>query len=63
MDTHERKVWGERRPKDMVTLQIILVFTLTLTCPKTFTRGHVSVFDKYLHWLCVSAYIYIYATR
>jgi hypothetical protein len=58
MDTHERKVWGERRPKDMVTLQIILVFTLTLTCPKTFTHGHVSVFDKYLHWLRVNVYIY-----
>jgi hypothetical protein len=48
MDTPERRVWGERRPKDKVTLQIILVFTLTR--PKTFTRGHVSVFDKYLHW-------------
>ncbi len=42
---------GERRPKDRVTLQIILVFTQTR--PKTFTRGHVSVYDKYLHWpLC-----------
>jgi hypothetical protein len=41
MDTPERRVWGERRPKDRVTLQIILV--LTLTHPKTFTRGHVSV--------------------
>jgi hypothetical protein len=29
MDTLERRVWGERRPKDPVTLQIILVFTLT----------------------------------
>jgi hypothetical protein len=47
MDTSERKVWGERRPKDKVTLQIILVFTLT--CRKTFTHGCVSVFDKYLH--------------
>jgi hypothetical protein len=34
-DIPERTVWGERRPKDKVTLQIILVFTLT--CPKTFT--------------------------
>ncbi len=25
-------------PKTRVTLQIILVFTLTLTCPKTFTH-------------------------
>ncbi len=41
MNTPERRVWGERRPKDRVTLQIILV--LTLTHPKTFTRGHVSV--------------------
>jgi hypothetical protein len=41
MDTPERRVWGERRPKDRVTLQIILVFTLT--CPKTFTQGCVSV--------------------
>jgi hypothetical protein len=47
MDTPERRVWGERRPKDRVTLQIILVFTLT--CPK-----HLSVFDKYLHWISVS---------
>jgi hypothetical protein len=38
-----------------VTLQIILVFTLTHT--KTFAQ--VNVFDKYLHWPCVSV-IYIY---
>jgi hypothetical protein len=47
MDTPGRKVWGERRPKDKVTLQIILVFTLTH--PKTFTLGRVSVCNKYLH--------------
>jgi hypothetical protein len=48
IDTSERRVWGgERRPKDRMTSQIILVFTLTH--PKTFTLGHVSVFDKYLH--------------
>jgi hypothetical protein len=47
MDTPERRVWGEGRPKDRVSLQIILVFTLT--CPKPFARGCVSVFDKYLH--------------
>jgi hypothetical protein len=35
MDTPQRRVWGERRAKDRVTLQIILV--ITLTCPKTFT--------------------------
>jgi hypothetical protein len=57
MDTLERRVWGERRPKNMVTLQIILVFTLTF--PKTFTWGHVSVIkfgcvsvnDLHLHWI------------
>jgi hypothetical protein len=37
MDTLERRVWGERRPKGRVTLQIILIFALMLTCPKTFT--------------------------
>ncbi len=41
MDTPERRVWGERRPKDRVTLQIILVFTLTR--PNTFTWDRVSV--------------------
>jgi hypothetical protein len=41
MDTPKRRIWGERRPKDKVNLQIILIFTLT--CPKTFTRGRVSV--------------------
>jgi hypothetical protein len=51
MDTLERKFWGERRPKDRVILQIILVFTFT--CPKTFTQGCVSVINKYLYWLCV----------
>jgi hypothetical protein len=37
--TPERRVWGERRPKDRVTLQIILVFILTLAPSKTFTQG------------------------
>jgi hypothetical protein len=37
MDTPEGRVSGERRPKDRMTLQIILVFTLTP--PKTFTRA------------------------
>jgi hypothetical protein len=41
------RVWVGKRPKDIVTLQIILVFTLTR--PKTLTKGRVSVFDKYLH--------------
>jgi hypothetical protein len=27
MDTPERRVWGERRRKDRVTLQIILIFS------------------------------------
>jgi hypothetical protein len=49
MDTPQRRVWGEKRLKD---------FTVTL--PKTFTRGRVSVFDKYLHWPCVSVKKYIY---
>ncbi len=31
----ERRVWGERRPKDRVTKHIILIFTLAL--PKTLT--------------------------
>jgi hypothetical protein len=48
MDNPERRVWGERRPKGRVTLQIILVFTLTR--PKTIRWGHASAFDKYLHW-------------
>jgi hypothetical protein len=56
MDTLERRVWGARRPKDNMTLQIIIVFTFM--CPKTFTW--LSVFDKYLHWPRVSVYIYIY---
>jgi len=51
----------KRRPKDMVTLQIILVFTLTH--PKTFAQGHVSVFDKYLHWPRVSGKKYIYTLQ
>jgi hypothetical protein len=41
-----------------MTSQIILVFTLTR--PKTFTQGHVSVCDKYLHWPHVSVKIYIF---
>ncbi len=41
-----------------MTLQTILVFTLTR--PKTFTRGWVSVFDKYLHWPHVSVKTFIY---
>jgi hypothetical protein len=47
-DIPERRVWGERRPKDRMTLQIVLVFTLT--GPKTFTRGCVNVFDIYIRW-------------
>jgi hypothetical protein len=52
MDTLERRVWGEKRPKYRVTLQIILVFT----------QGCVIVFDKYLHWPHVSVKIHIYIT-
>jgi hypothetical protein len=54
MDTLERMVWGERRPKDRLALQIILIFTFTPTHPKPFTGGLVSIFDKYLHWHHVS---------
>jgi hypothetical protein len=50
MDTLERKVWGGRRLKGRASLQIILVFTVTR--PKTFTQGHVSVLDKYLCCPC-----------
>jgi len=54
MDTPERRVRGERRPKDRLAVQIILIFTFTPTHPKPFTGGHVSLFDKYLHWPHVS---------
>ncbi len=47
-----KKGLGWKEAQRQVPLQIILVFTLT--CPKTFTQGHVSVFDKYLHWPCAS---------
>ncbi len=43
---------GQRRPQNNVTLWMTLVYTFT--CPKIFTQGRVSVFDKYLHWPCVS---------
>ncbi len=59
MDTPEKRVWGEKLPKDD-DLQIILV----LTRPKTFTQGHGNVFDKYLHWPQVSVKtIYIHCNR
>jgi hypothetical protein len=61
MDTPERRVWGERRPKHRVTLQIILVFTLTHL--KTVTRGCVSICDKYLHWPRVSVRKNIYTLQ
>jgi hypothetical protein len=48
MDTPEKKVWGEMKPKNKAILQIILILTFTFS--KTFTWGHVSVCDKYLHW-------------
>jgi hypothetical protein len=58
MDTPERRVWGERRPKDRVTLQIVLI--LTLTRSKTFPGDYISVLDKYLHWPCVNVSVKIY---
>jgi len=54
MDTLERRVWGERRPKAKATLQIILIFTLA--CPKTITRkfgcviGFTCRIYGYWHW-------------
>jgi hypothetical protein len=60
VDTPERRVWGERRATHRVTLQIILVFTFSLTHPKTFTQDHASVFEKSLHWPHVSVKIFIY---
>jgi hypothetical protein len=47
MDTIEIRVWGGRRPKNRVTLQIILLFAITHF--KILTKGRVSVFEKYLH--------------
>ncbi len=42
-----------------LTLWITLVYSPT--CSKTFTQGHVNVFDKYLHKPRVRViYIYIY---
>jgi len=49
MDTPERRVWGARRPKYRVTLQIILVFT--------FTR------PKHLHGPCKCKKSYIHCKR
>jgi len=58
----QRRVWGERRPKDRVTSQIISIFAFT-HC-KTFTQGCVSAVDKYLHWPPVSVNnIYIHRNR
>jgi hypothetical protein len=56
-----KKGLGERRLKDRVTLQVILLFTLTR--PKTFSQGRVSVFHQYLHWPQVSVKIYIHCNR
>ncbi len=47
MDTPKEGFEGEKKPKNKVILWITLVYTLT--CPKTFTWGHLNVFDKYLH--------------
>jgi hypothetical protein len=43
-DTLERRVWGEKKPKYKVILQIILVFTLTRPCLDLLRR--VSVFGN-----------------
>ncbi len=56
MDTPEGRVWGERRPKERVTLQIILVFTLALCeCKKKYIYIHcnrISVSVKNLTCKC-----------
>jgi hypothetical protein len=60
MDTPERRVWGERRPKDMVTSQIILVFELTH--PKTFTQAvqvHLTNICTHVSVVSVRKYLYI----
>jgi len=44
MDTLERRIWGQKKPKYRVTLQIILVFTLTRPCLDLL--GRVSVFGN-----------------
>jgi hypothetical protein len=50
MDRLNERFDGEKRPKDKVTLWVTLVYTLTFTCPKTFTLGHVNVSKKnYIH--------------
>ncbi len=49
MDTLERRVWGEKKPKYRVTLQIILVFTLTQPCLDLL--GRVSVFGNFYNGL------------
>jgi len=54
----ERRVWGERSPKDRVTREIILVFTLT--CPKTLIGGRVNVFDRYLHCNRISVSVNVF---
>ncbi len=51
MGTRKEGLDSEKRPNDRVTLWLILIYTLTR--PKTFTQGHISVLEKYLHWPCV----------
>jgi len=48
MDTPERRVWGERRPKDRAG-DFINNFTIYIYTymPQNVYTGHVSVFDKY----------------
>jgi len=40
MDTPERRVCGERRPKERVAFQIILIFTLTLDLHTIYIYGY-----------------------
>ncbi len=57
MDTTERRVWGERRHKDRVTLQIILVFILTRP-QNIYTRPCHCIWKIFTRALCKIIYIY-----
>jgi hypothetical protein len=51
VDIIEKGVWGQKedqRQSDYIILKNI--YTYIYMPPKIFTRIHVNVFDKYLHW-------------
>ncbi len=60
MDTPERRVWGERRPKD--SGDFTNNFSNYTYTSQNIYMGRVSVYDKYLHWPRVSVKKYIYTT-